>query len=78
MHYPDGTEVKCGDYVQVEGEWHGVVVVDADSKESIPPFDTVHIETIGSGIMIKTKEMGLVVYYEFEPSLKMISRTKNC
>lgn len=65
----DGSEIRIGDDVLVEKNVRGRVVCDFDKRECLPGYDKwltqevlVGGSTLSTGIMIETKEMGLVHY----------------
>lgn len=65
----DGSEVRIGDNVLVETNVRGRVVCDFDKRECLPGYDRWLMQetlvgggTLSTGIMVETKEMGLVHY----------------
>jgi hypothetical protein len=69
MRYPDGQELRVGDIVQFGTDHTGTIVVDVDSRTSIPPHSTEQWAYLGAGIVIDTSFGGLVHYLD-ESSLK--------
>jgi hypothetical protein len=70
MHYvTDGTEINVGDRVLVEKTIRGTVVCDFDRKTCLAGYEGWLSEeelvgggTLASGIMVETKELGMVHY----------------
>lgn len=71
MNYSTGQKVKIGDRVTADG-MRGLVVCDFDNREFLEGYegwDTPELEMLGggklmSGVMIDTKEAGLIHYPE--------------
>lgn len=71
MNYSTGQQVKIGDHVTADG-MTGVVVCDFDNREfldghegwDMPTVEMLGGGTLSSGVMIDTKEAGLVYYAE--------------
>lgn len=71
MNYLTGQQVKIGDHVLADG-MTGVVVCDFDNREflegyegwDMPTVEMLGGGTLSSGVMIDTKEAGLVHFAE--------------
>ena len=69
MNYSTGQKVKIGDHVTADG-MTGVVVCDFDNREfqegyegwDMPTVEMLGGGTLSSGVMIETKEAGLIHY----------------
>ena len=69
MNYSMGHRVKIGDYVTADG-MTGLVVCDFDNREflegyegwDMPTVEMLGGGTLSSGVMIETKEAGLIHY----------------
>ncbi|MBC5765972.1 hypothetical protein [Ramlibacter albus] len=65
----DGSKVKLGDHVVVEGNVRGTVICDYDAGACLPGFER-WLESrpmadgtlLSSGIMVETSELGFVHY----------------
>ena len=69
MNYSTGQKIKIGDQVTTDG-MRGVVVCDFDNREfleghedcDMPTVKMLGGGTLSSGVMIETKEAGLIHY----------------
>lgn len=84
MHYKsDGSEIKVGDHVFVEGDVRGVVVCDFDRWQSLRGYEgwLTKEELVGggalsSGIMVETRELGMIHYAEADIAILRDSTAK--
>lgn len=60
MKYPDGSEIKPGDLIQIDLKYRGRVVASMDTNEYLPGEDSWAY--LGIGIMVDTDFAGLVHY----------------
>ena len=62
MKYSDGSAMKLGDKVKIDGKHHGVIVADIDGAEYSDEYTEEQWSYLGSGVMIDTDFGGLVHY----------------
>jgi hypothetical protein len=70
MKYPDGTEARLGDRVQLSNGERGTVVFSIDADEYSADFPKKQWSYLGSGIMIKT-DAGALVHYD-DPNVQEV------
>jgi len=74
MKYPDGTEMKPGDVVQIDVQYRGRVIASMDTGEYLPGQE--HWSYLAAGVMIDTDYGGLVHYTsETADEFVLVSRT---
>ena len=64
MKYLDGTDIRLGDKVLIDGKYNGVVVANIDGSEYSEKMPKENWEYLGSGVMIDTDFSGLVHYQQ--------------
>ncbi len=69
-------EINIGDHVIVEGNVHGLVICDFDKWECLKGYEDwltkeqlVGGNTLSSGIMVKTEELGVLYYAEADDDI---------
>ena len=67
MKYPDGTEARLGDRVQLSNGESGTVVFSIDTDEYSADFPKEQWNYLARGIMVKT-DAGAFVHFE-EPNI---------
>lgn len=60
MKYPDGTDIKPGDIMQIDDKYRGRVIASIDTSEYLPGEEGWSY--LGVGIMVDTDFGGLVHY----------------
>jgi hypothetical protein len=72
----DGSEIRVGDSVVVEGNVRGIVVCDFDRGACLKGYEgwLTQEELVGggkltSGVMVKSEELGLVHYAQEDASI---------
>lgn len=60
MKYPDGTDIRPGDVIQIDGDYRGLVIASMDTSEYLQGEDAWAY--LGTGIMVNTNFAGLVHY----------------
>ena len=63
MRYPDGTEIRLGDRVQLSNGEKGTVVFSIDTDEYSDEFPKAQWSYLNKGIMVKT-DKGALIHYE--------------
>jgi len=64
MKYSDGTKMKLGDQVLIDGKYNGVVVADIDGSEYSESEPKDKWEYLKLGVIIDTDFGGLVHYQQ--------------
>jgi len=75
MKYITGEKIKLGDIVGMGSGMRGVVVYDYGSNECYPGFNSW--DTLQYGILVKSKQMGMVHYPDPDMDLSLIKREKS-
>ena len=75
MKYPDGTEAKLGDRVQLSNGERGIIVFSIDTNEYAADFPKEQWSYLSSGVMIRT-DAGALVHYE-DPNIEEITLLKS-
>jgi hypothetical protein len=83
MNYKkDGREIRVGDEVLVEGNVSGVVVCDFEKWDCVGGYESwltkdklVSGDTLSSGVMIKTAELGFLHYAEEDDDILLIKHS---
>jgi len=75
MKYITGEEIKLGDIVGMGSGMRGVVVYDYNNNECYPGFNSW--DALKFGILVKSKQMGMVHYPEPDMDLSLIKREES-
>jgi hypothetical protein len=74
MKYPDGTEARIGDQVELWDGNAGTVVCSIDTNEYSAAYPKDAWEQLGAGVLILSEKAGLIHYKEPEPTMRLLSR----
>lgn len=74
MKYDTGDQVCLGDTIQLWKDATGVVVCSFDTDEYSRGFSKNEWGYLGTGVLIDSKEAGLLHLREPEPGMRLISR----
>jgi hypothetical protein len=76
MKYPDGSEVRLGDLVELWEGNNGTVVCSIDTGEYSGEFPKEQWEYLGSGVLVLSDNAGLIHYKEPERTMRLLHRGK--
>lgn len=76
MLYSDGNSILLGDFVDLGGGMTGVVVCCFDNSLFAPNFHKNEWDDFKTGVMIQSKEAGLIYYPEESDELTLLQRIK--
>jgi hypothetical protein len=72
VNYKDGTLVRLGDRVKLLGDVFGEVACSMDTDDYSDEFTKKDWGYLKRGVMIKTKELGLVHFSEEDGELEKV------
>jgi len=75
MNYIAGEKIKLGDFVDIGSNMTGIVVYDYEGGICYPGFETWRI--LGHGILVKSRQAGMIHYVEPDMDLELKWREKN-
>jgi hypothetical protein len=79
MKYRNGQESRLGDRIRLGWDSTGVVVCAIDTDEYTPEFPREQWSYLGTGVMIRFANYGLVHYTELDEDLEFLGRaTRDC
>ena len=77
MKYQDGSEIRAGDEILLDGGMTGVVLCCFDSSEYTPEFDYDNwLDLFKTGLMVDSDQIGLIYYSEPDLEFELVSRKK--
>ena len=74
MNYKNGKAIMVGDLVSLGGEMKGIVICSLDDQQALHGVDIEKWLYLKKGIVISSKEAGLVYYDEPDYDLRLIRR----
>jgi hypothetical protein len=76
MKYPSGDESRVGDRIRVAEDSSGVVVCSIDTDEYSPEFPREQWSYLGTGVLIRFANAGLVHYTEQDEDFEFLGRAE--
>jgi hypothetical protein len=74
MYYPDGQEIRLGDELELWDGCIGSVVCSIDTEEYTRNYPKGEWEYLKKGVVIVSKDAGLIHYTDPDPNFRLIAR----
>lgn len=74
MKYANGIEIQIGDQVKIGHDDSGLVVGVLENRTFLPGYDSKDWAYLNAGILVNTKNAGLIHYPEQDEEIVLISR----